>query len=259
MSVRNDGKTKGTVLESQAWVELVAATQRSSLGECFNRFGQIKHTEDQRFVTVLGPGVLGWAGTTSELGVAGEHPAPEWMKSIVANSKFENIVFLMKAQDIVVVLKLAVSEEPMSFAALAEATGMSLSQVHGAVQRATRAGLLSKDRRVNRAGLLEFLVHGVKYVFPAVRGPVGRGMPTAHAAAPLAEGLAAGSDLPPVWPDPEGRVRGEGLRPLHRSALVAAKKDQDLYEVLALVDALRAGRARERHLAESALRERFAA
>jgi len=165
----------------------------------------------------------------------------------------------MKAQDIVVMLKLAVNDAPMSYADLANALGLSPSQVHAAVARAMRAGLVSRERRINRAALLEFLIHGVRYVFPPVRGPITRGMPTAHAASPLSNNFARSSDPPPVWPDPAGNVRGEMLRPVHKSALVAAKGDADLYELLALVDALRAGRARERQLAAAALRQRLAA
>jgi hypothetical protein len=73
-------------------------------------------------------------------------------------------------------------------------------------------------------------------------------MPTAHAAPPLAQKFArsASRDLPPVWPDPEGSVRGLEVSPLYRSAPNAAKRDADLYRLLALVDAIRGGRARRR-------------
>jgi hypothetical protein len=64
--------------------------------------------------------------------------------------------------------------------------------------------------------------------------------------------------MAPVWPDPEGEVRGEELRPLYRSAPGAARKDPALYELLALVDAIRGGRARERNLAVEELKGRLA-
>ena len=103
------------------------------------------------------------------------------------------------------------------------------------------------------AALLEFLVHGARYAFPPDRGGVTRGLPTAHAAPPLASEIV-GSDLPPVWPDPEGTVRGEAFSPLYRSAPAAARRDARLYSCLALLDAIRGGRARERKLAEEHLR-----
>jgi hypothetical protein len=135
---------------------------------------------------------------------------------------------------------------------------MSASEVHASVQRAAKAGLVQLDDRApNRQALLEFLVHGLKYAFPAERGAITRGMPTAHAAAPLAKKLAASNEPPPVWPDPEGSVRGEALEPLYRSVPSAARADAQLYEWLALVDAVRSGRARERELAAKELRRRL--
>ena len=103
----------------------------------------------------------------------------------------------------------------------------------------------------------EFLIYGLKYVFPAQRGEVTRGIPTAHAAPPLNRHFAPGADLPPVWPDPEGEVRGTSLDPLHKMVPAAVRKDPALYELLALVEALRDGRARERQLAERELATRL--
>jgi DNA-binding Lrp family transcriptional regulator len=159
----------------------------------------------------------------------------------------------------VVTLQLACSGEALSYAALAEALEMSPSQTHAAVTRAVRAGLVQgHNRQVNRRALLEFLIHGVKYVFPAVRGRATRGVPTAHAAPPLAKQIVPSGELPPVWPDPNGSVRGETFMPLHRSALAVARKDPKMYEWLALVDAVRDGRARERRRAEAELEKRLA-
>lgn len=64
-------------------------------------------------------------------------------------------------------------------------------------------------------------------------------------------------DLPPVWSDPEGNVRGTAVEPLHPAVPAAARADAVLYELLALVDTLRVGRARERKLAEAELIQRL--
>src|SRR3954468_12046029 len=148
----------------------------------------------------------------------------------------------LKPQDLIVLLKLALhrDDEASSYAALAVELGMSASEVHAAVQRAMQAGLLTRDRRPARAALLEFLVHGVRYAFAPDRGGITRGLPTAHAAPPLADDIAS-AELPPVWPDPKGSVRGEAFSPLFRSAVTASRRDPTLYQCLALVDALRGG------------------
>jgi len=165
-------------------------------------------------------------------------------------------------QDIVVLLKLVASDSlSLTHAAIAKSLGMSLSEVHGSLDRALESGLARKEGRAPArpipAALKEFLVHGLRYAFPArVGGPV-RGMPTAHAAPPLKAQLAPSDELPPVWPDPRGTVRGQELPPLYRSVPGAAKRDAKLYELLALADSLRIGGARERKLAEAELSTRL--
>ncbi len=105
---------------------------------------------------------------------------------------------------------------------------------------------------VNRHNLAEFALHGAKYAFAPERLPVGPGVPTSHAA-PAFAGVFADGHEPLVWPDPHGTVRGEGLLPLHPCVPGAALRDAALYELLALFDALRVGRARERGLASTRL------
>ena len=108
-----------------------------------------------------------------------------------------------------------------------------------------------------RAALLEFLVHGVKYAFAPERGGLTRGVPTGYAAAPLDKVIAGSSDPPPVCPHAEGKVRGYAFAPLYPTEPAAALRDAALYELLALVDAIRDGRARERSLARQALEKRL--
>ena len=159
----------------------------------------------------------------------------------------------LRPQDLLVAAKLAL-EPAASYPRLAEALHMSLSEVHGAVRRATGAGLLTHDRRADADALLEFILHGVRYAFAPERGAMTRGMPTAHAAPPLNKSIAGGDEPPPVWPDPAGTARGQSFAPLYRSVPAAAKDDARLYEMLCLIDAVRGGRARERAMAEKLLR-----
>ncbi len=96
--------------------------------------------------------------------------------------------------------------------------------------------------------LAEFAVHGAKYAFPAEKLPLVVGVPTSHSAPAFAGVFAPGStDF--VWPHPNGSVRGVGVEPLHPSVPFAAMQDAKLYEMLALFDALRVGKARERGMA----------
>jgi DNA-binding transcriptional MocR family regulator len=163
------------------------------------------------------------------------------------------------AQDVVVLAKLVSYHQARpAIAQLAGDLSLSPSQVHLALKRLERSRLI--DGRTGRPLLKavdEFLIHGVKYVFPARRGEVTRGIPTAYAAPPLAGQIVESGDLPPVWPDPDGDVRGVGFEPLCRAVPKAARRDAVLYELLALIDALRDGRARERQIAERELTARL--
>jgi hypothetical protein len=62
---------------------------------------------------------------------------------------------------------------------------------------------------------------------------------------------------PPVWPDPQGQVRGYEFSPLFSSVPHTCKADSKLYELLALVDAIRDGRARERQIAIKEIQSRI--
>jgi hypothetical protein len=170
---------------------------------------------------------------------------------------------ILKPQDILVLLKLvALGPGRWSYSGLATDLGMSPSEVHAAVKRAVTARLAVSHGEMTRpalSALREFLAHGVPYAFVPERGALTRGIPTAHAAPPLKNELALSADLPPVWPDPEGEVRGLTFSPLYKAAPRAARKDPKLYELLTLVDAVRGGGARERALALKLLDKRLQA
>jgi len=169
---------------------------------------------------------------------------------------------MLKPQDIYVLLKLAViGERQWSYADLAVELGISPSQLHASVKRALEAQLAVKqeDRIVpNYRNLEEFLIYGLRYVFWAKPGPITRGVVTSSSAPSFDNWLVSlDSELPPVWPDPEGEVRGVALAPLYKQAPQASRKDPTFYEILTLVDAIRAGRARERKIATKELKRRL--
>ncbi len=163
-----------------------------------------------------------------------------------------------------VLLRLSLEKGSMpAYAVLAGELGMTASEVHAALERARAARLVRKEPAsapvLLRDALLQFVLHGAQYAFPAVRGEATRGFPTAYAATPLRERVSQPSAEPsPVWPHREGSVRGVALYPLYPSVPEAARRNPALYELLALFDALRAGAARERKLASELLAERLA-
>jgi hypothetical protein len=159
----------------------------------------------------------------------------------------------MQGQDIALLLKLAIQNEPaIQSKSLAEGLSISPSEVSKALKRCADAGLVyieGLEKRVNRTGLMEFLSHGLKYAFPPERGSMARGVPTATAAEPLKSRFLDDKEPPTVWPYAEGKIRGLSLAPLYSGAPKAALRDSKFYGALALCDAIRAGRTRERNLA----------
>lgn len=168
----------------------------------------------------------------------------------------------LKPQDVVILLKLvALSGEQWTYQRLAVELLISQSEAHAGVRRLVAARLMSNPTiatgRPIRAALLEFLIHGVKYAFPPKRGALTRGIPTGYAAPPLNAVIMGSNEPPPVWPYAEGTARGEEFEPLYPTVPFAALRDSRLYELLALVDAIRDGRARERNLASKELESRI--
>ena len=168
----------------------------------------------------------------------------------------------LKSQDIVVAAKLAVAidRNRLTFARLGAELFMSASEVHGAVQRAMISNLVAREYgelTVNRSSLMELLIHGVRYVFPAVFGPIVRGVPTGISTSPLMQHFERSDALPIVWPHASGEVRGLSLVPLCPSVPSASLVDPKLHQMLALIDALRGGAARERELASQELPRLF--
>ncbi|MFO7576154.1 MAG: hypothetical protein R6W66_00340 [Pelovirga sp.] len=170
----------------------------------------------------------------------------------------------LKPQDILVVLKLiALGDRPWSYVQLAHELSMSASEINAGVRRCLAANLLlpdfigGKNPKPALKAIEEFLVHGLKYAFVPERGELTRGVPTGYAAEPLKSNIVASDEPPPVWPYPEGQVRGYSFSALYRSAPQAALADQRLYELLVLVDAIRGGKAREREMATAELRKRL--
>ncbi|WP_157778308.1 hypothetical protein [Massilia violaceinigra] len=145
-----------------------------------------------------------------------------------------------------------------TYATLSKRVGLSASECNQAVRRALYCGLLRKPRNGIRPvpsskALKEFLVHGLKYVFPGQEGILARGIPTGFAAPVLASKLISAGEHIYVWPDARGNATGLTLEPIHKAVPFAVRYDPILYELIALVDAIRFGKLREVKIATDEL------
>jgi len=164
----------------------------------------------------------------------------------------------MRPQDVVILLKLSMMKsKDIFFAYISKSLNISASEVSESLERSRLARLVSEDKHeLYKASFIEFLMSGLKYVFPASPGAMARGLPTAHSAPPLNSIIISQNDLY-VWPTPKGTVRGQSIIPLYKTVPDAALKDGKLYELLALTDAIRVGRAREVNIAIEELKKRI--
>lgn len=163
----------------------------------------------------------------------------------------------MRPQDVVILLKIVLLGDTLwRYSDISASLTISQSEVAEALNRSKQARLVdASKRKVFRASFLEFLSYGLKYVFPAQPGSVVRGIPTAHSAKPLSELIL--SEEMYVWPSPVGNTRGQAVSPLYSNVTQAIRHDPQLYEMLALLDAVRVGRAREQKIAIEELRKRI--
>lgn len=149
-------------------------------------------------------------------------------------------------------------KECYSVRALAAETGISKSQISLSLNRCIEVGLVRKDRktgvpRANARALFDFIVHGLRYVFPARPSEITRGIATTFAAPVLKGQIYSAGELLLVWPDPRGNSKGQAVEPLFKTATFAVRRDKELYAMLALVDAIRLGHPRESKVAAEQL------
>jgi len=164
----------------------------------------------------------------------------------------------MRPQDIVVLLKIiSIRDDNWRNIDIANAIGISPSEVSEALNRCKIAKLIdSKKRKVNINSLIEFLVYGLKYVFPTEPGAIVKGIPTAHSASPIKEHISSGNDIY-VWPYAKGNSRGQAIEPLYKTLPKVVENDILFYELLTIIDTIRVGRVREIEIAIEELSKRL--
>ena len=156
---------------------------------------------------------------------------------------------ILKPHDVALLVKLLVKDgQDWKQMDIAQELGLSQGEVAKALVRLKKA-MLVNGKRVNHQAALEFLVHAIKYVFPVEPGPLAFGIPTGISS-PAHEKMVvqSGEDVY-VWPHPAGKKRGQIIRPFYANLAEAALKDRKFYDMMAAIEILRVGRARERNLA----------
>ncbi len=163
----------------------------------------------------------------------------------------------MRPQDIVVLCKiLLLGNSEWKISDLAYSLKISASEISEVLNRCRIAGLIDeRKKKVHINSFKEFLIYGLKYVFPVVPGSIVKGMPTAHSALPVSAFISAGDIY--VWPYVDGNSRGQAIQPLYKTVPEIIQQDNLLYELLAIIDTIRVGRIREVKIAIDELEKRL--
>jgi predicted transcriptional regulator len=163
----------------------------------------------------------------------------------------------MRPHDIAILLKIASKgQQKWYMKDLAYELGISASEISESINRSIIAGLISGDKKtLKKLALLDFLKYGLKYVYPQQPGAMARGIATAHSASPLKNEIVSEEEI--VWPFGEGKIRGQAIEPLHPKTPEACLRDGKYYELMALTDAIRIGKAREQNIAFEMIKERI--
>ena len=161
----------------------------------------------------------------------------------------------MRPQDVAVLIKiLSVEDQAWQLSSLSVDLSISISEISESLNRSKIAKLIDHDKKkVHRQNLMEFLEHGIKYVFPIQPGSMVRGVPTAHTHPQLKKQFI--SELNFVWPDNNGQKIGLLIEPLYLKQIQAAKKDDRFYLLMSLIDIIRVGKLREVKYAISELKK----
>lgn len=164
----------------------------------------------------------------------------------------------MRPQDVVILLKKTTKDgKRLLNKDIAASLKISASEVSEALERCRIAKLIDRNKqKVNIMALEEFLVHGLKYVFPVQPESVVRGIPTAFSATPIKEQISQGNEKY-VWAYKNGTERGQRIEPLYKSVPEIINSDTELYELLVIVDTLRIGKTREIEIAKVELKKYF--
>lgn len=151
----------------------------------------------------------------------------------------------MRPQDIVILLKIITTPNlNWQYRDMASDLSLSTSEISESLMRSHIAGLIDESRRrVFRQSLMEFIEHGIHYVFPQQPGTMVTGVPTAHSHNFFKARFSKGLDY--VWPDEKGQTRGLSITPLYKGVTKAIQLDEPLYLLLAAIDIIRVGKVRE--------------
>lgn len=162
---------------------------------------------------------------------------------------------MISGRNIAVLLKIiAMKDKHWNQQTLSTELEIPQSEISNSLKKLRQANLLVKYDKTDAVALSaceEFFVHGFRYVFPLNRVGRGKGIVTSYAA-PIFKNEFLANENKPVWINALGNDEGVGIEPLYDKLpdVIIKYPDDEFYNLLTTVDALREQRLRERNLAK---------
>ena len=164
---------------------------------------------------------------------------------------------MLRPPDVVVLFAAISARGSWTIRSLADRLGVPHAMVQRALTRLAETGVYDSDSRQAIPHAAEdFLEHALRYLHPIRLGTIVRGVPTAWGASPLREEIFSNGP-PPVWPDPDGDVRGNAVEPLDSRLPALVRTWPAVAQLAALADAIRLGDAHTRAAAQRHLHARI--
>lgn len=167
---------------------------------------------------------------------------------------------MLKGQDIAILIKLLLklqAKENIEFKNIAHELYISQSEVTKSIKRLEKSKLLTRysdaSIELHKHELIELLVHGVKYLFPAEINIATRGMPAAYSSPHFKKIIL--SEETYIWPYINGDTKGLALTPIYKTLPNALDRspDESFYVIISALDLIRLGGKRENKIAKNVL------
>ena len=154
-------------------------------------------------------------------------------------------------QDVALLLKLvANADREWKQIELAVELGLPQGEIAKALKRLNRVNLLDHKKPI-KSLVKEFITYSVKFNFPGTIGPICKGVPTSISFSNVRKDVVAGKGVENTFviPSPLGKALGQSVEPLYKNLSEAVLKDPKFHEMIANLDMLRVGKAREKKIA----------
>ena len=156
---------------------------------------------------------------------------------------------VIKPQDIVILGKLISEKVWPSQKEIGDSLKLSQAEISHALKTMDQIGLINlTTKKINKLAVMEFITHGLKYLYPIEKKGTGRGILIGPSSSTF-KGKVQSDEYNYIWPDPNGESKGIVVTPL-LPELSSIKGNEVLFTYLNVIEIFR-GLGGVRHVQEA--------